>query len=323
MDHNKWVELEQVHNNTIINPTLKNLLDNIQRLVKENKLRVVANLTNLQETIQRKYDDSRKELGELIIKITDGYFFIPFVLLQGLEIRNYFRHKLGLERVNIREEAVSKGIGHLLGSIPKAKIDSIDPKALEEINKEAEKWFIKNDFILNLFQDYYSVDEKEKEKYFQASKNAQKALLKLPNDIERRKHQINVYYENFFMPRLMKAMKANDISNREGQLGVIAVATNIPRDLRTYKKRRKFMKEFPLLYTEFSLTSFKNRDIKRNIEWNDLLDIASLCVPIPYFDYVVAEKYFITLAKQAKLDEMFNTVLLTDLNELEPYLCKI
>jgi hypothetical protein len=39
-----------------------------------------------------------------------------------------------------------------------------------------------------------------------------------------------------------------------------------------------------------------------------------------YFHYVVGEKYFMTLAHQAKLDELYTTILCRKLVELKPYL---
>jgi hypothetical protein len=225
--------------------------------------------------------------------------------------------------ISLRESVIGKGIGHLIGAIPKAKVDSIDPKILEQINNEAEKHFLKNEFILKLIGIYSEIDDEEKEQYIKEAEGVRENLLKLSNDAERWKFQINVYFENYFMPKLMKAMHATNTTTREGQIGAITVATYIPKDLRNYKKRHKFIKEFPMMYANFSLISFRDRDIRRKVIWNDLMDIASLCFPIAYFDYVVAEKYFITLGKQAKLDAMFDTVLLTDLNDLYEYLKKI
>ena len=75
------------------------------------------------------------------------------------------------------------------------KSDSIDHKLLEQINKDAETHFIKNEFILSLFEVYNTVDEKEKERYIKQSESVRKKLLTLPNDSERRKHQININFK--------------------------------------------------------------------------------------------------------------------------------
>jgi len=322
LDHNKWVKLEEVYSKKK-NAKISTLIDILKKLIKEEKLRIVANLTNFQETTQRKYGESRMELADFLIELTNGYFFAPYVYLMDVEIRNYFRRKMEIGEVSLRGCGIGKGFGHLMGAVPKAVINSIDPKILEQVNKEAEKHFLKNEFLLGLFEKYNKVDDEEKERYIKEAEIVRQKLLNLPNDLERKKNQINVYFENYFMPKIMKAMLATDISTKEGQIGAIVVATNIPRDLHTYKERHNSMKEFPMMYSELSLTSFRDRDIRRNVKWNDLMDIASLCFPIAYFDFVIAEKYFITLAKQAKLDRLYNTVLLNDLLKLNDLLINI
>ncbi len=320
LDHNKWVELESVNSKKERNTEIESLLITIRNKVSNNKLRIVANLTNFQETTQRKYKESRMNLANFIMDLTEGYFFAPYVYLMDTEIRNYFRKKRGLVEIPLRERGMGKGIGFLMGSIPKMKMGSIDPKLLEQINKDAEKHFMKKEFILTLFNQHNIVDDKEKERYINQSEDVRKNLSSLPSDSERRKHQINVNFENFFMPEIMRAMNVTDKLTREGLLGVIAVASNIPKQLKTHKERHKFMKSFPLMYANFCLTAYRDRNLDRKVKWNDMMDIVSLCFPIAYFDFVIAEKYFITLARQAKLDELYKTILLTDLTELNDIL---
>jgi hypothetical protein len=60
------------------------------------------------------------------------------------------------------------------------------------------------------------------------------------------------------------------------------------------------------------------RHQSRDTKWkpNDLEDIASLSVAIPYCDVVVTEKQWCHNARRAKLDRRFNTVILYDLKDL-------
>jgi hypothetical protein len=60
------------------------------------------------------------------------------------------------------------------------------------------------------------------------------------------------------------------------------------------------------------------RQQSRDTKWepNDLDDIASLAVAIPYCDVVVTEKQWSHMARRAELDQRFNTVILHDLKEL-------
>ncbi len=60
------------------------------------------------------------------------------------------------------------------------------------------------------------------------------------------------------------------------------------------------------------------RQQSRDTKWkpNDLGDVASLSVAIPYCDVVVTEKHWSHMARRAELDRRFNTAILHDLKEL-------
>ena len=323
LDHNKWVALEQVYYKKKNDSVISSLILNLKDLIDSGKLRVVANLSNFQETSQRTYDASREAMGNLILELTDGYFFLPFVYLQAYEIKDFFFKAVGLKGISLRENAIGKGFGFLMGAMPKAKIDSIDRELLDKINKEAQKHFVKNEFLAELFKQYLTVSEDQKKEYINDTEGIRIELSKLANNLERTKYQINTYFENYFMPKIMREMglKYEDQVNRT--LGLVTVASVIPKNMQNYKERVKFMKNFPMMYTEFCLSTYRDRDLRRKVQWNDLLDIGSLCFPIAYFDYIVAEKYFITLAKQAKLGDLYKTRLLTKLSELLKILAKL
>ena len=113
---------------------------------------------------------------------------------------------------------------------------------------------------------------------------------------------------------------ARKISDLDKVSYLLMIRSSIPRNLRTYKDRLKFMKEFPLFYTHCTLIDFRDRDLKRKIQANDLIDIVSYVLPIVYFNVVVGERYFINLARQAKLDDEYDTTLISRLSELNNYL---
>ena len=53
---------------------------------------------------------------------------------------------------------------------------------------------------------------------------------------------------------------------------------------------------------------------------NDLNDILAFSMAIPYCDIVIGEKMFISLAKQAHLDKIYNTIILSSIKELDKYI---
>ena len=70
------------------------------------------------------------------------------------------------------------------------------------------------------------------------------------------------------------------------------------------------------LDVNINLSFVNNNNNNREISPNDLIDIDSLSVAIPYSDVVVCEKYMANIALQKKLNEKYNTVITTSLDEL-------
>jgi hypothetical protein len=76
----------------------------------------------------------------------------------------------------------------------------------------------------------------------------------------------------------------------------------------------KFLQSFPADYTLTELTY--QRDIQGS-EWksNDVADVESLSVAIPYCDVVSADNQFVDLATRSELDEIYHTDIVPDLHE--------
>jgi hypothetical protein len=88
------------------------------------------------------------------------------------------------------------------------------------------------------------------------------------------------------------------------------------------KELMDFIKEIPTFYVLFNLSYQNEKNYNRRINRNDIYDISSLSIAIPYCDIVVTEKHFASIAKSVKLDEIYNTIILrwSSIDELEKYL---
>lgn len=84
------------------------------------------------------------------------------------------------------------------------------------------------------------------------------------------------------------------------------------------KQVLELLQKLPSFYTH-SILAYKNGRMQpknRPIHENDFFDIMHLSSAIPYCDVVVTEKKWVDLAKQAKLDELYNTILLSDVKKV-------
>lgn len=78
----------------------------------------------------------------------------------------------------------------------------------------------------------------------------------------------------------------------------------------------KFVRNVPTLNVEAELAA--RLEVQTGpLEVNDIRDMHSFCTAIPYASRLVAERGFISLARQAKLDNRYGVTLSTKLSELQ------
>ena len=78
---------------------------------------------------------------------------------------------------------------------------------------------------------------------------------------------------------------------------------------------RRFTVDVPIFHVEREL-AVRIEDQKRPISENDLRDMSAFAAALPFADIVVAEKPFVNLARQARLEERYDTRLLTSIFDL-------
>lgn len=82
----------------------------------------------------------------------------------------------------------------------------------------------------------------------------------------------------------------------------------------------EFFSCVPCLDVEIELATERDKNLSKEISPHDLVDVSFLNVAIPFCNVVVADKYWVDIAKRKKLDKKYNTILLGDLLELNRYL---
>lgn len=97
-------------------------------------------------------------------------------------------------------------------------------------------------------------------------------------------------------------------------------------DLEAYSKgsggedAADLFKEFPTAYTYITLSISRDLQKQRKIQRNDLDDLTALAVAIPYCDTVVTENMWKHEAKVQDLDDIYDTTVVSNLEELIPIL---
>lgn len=313
LDQNVWIKLARVHYGKEKDEDIERLVEKIARLVDSGKLIVPINLTNAHETQKLKDEKRRKRLAQFIISISRGYCFIPYVYLMDVEILNIIHRKLKKPEINIRKRAVGIGIFYLIatGRPPEIKGPLLTNSQRKIIKNAIEKEFATPIKVLNFMLGNLNQTEHDFNSTIQQIETLRKEYFKHLDKPFRNKLRIARYLSSMIAPRVAeKCIEYN--------LHPLEVFPIRP----TYEELMDYFKHLPLLYTIHCLHVGMERDPGRSIRENDLADIASYSFAIPYCDYVIGERFFLSIAKSDKLDELYNTVILTlsEIKSIEQYL---
>lgn len=323
LDQNKWVELEKVEFGEKKDETLSKILTMLRDLVNSDKLIIPIDFNRLTETSHRSLSHTRERLSELMIEMSKGYAVLPFLFVEELEIRNLISRKNGLSEVNLKELLINQNTENLLAGTPQI-VGEIPSEDLELINSRIRQLISTNEFKQYILSTPAQRDIDFEQEHIKRAEQAREILRTMQNDTERKKYLITGDYQRL-MRKIMNTFKVTD--NFEGQISplekvgnLLMIRNALPIPIRSIQDQVAFMRECPLYYTHRTLVSYRDRDLRRPIESNDNIDIVQFVTPLVYFHYIVGEKYFMTLANQAKLDELYNTVLCKELVELKPHL---
>ncbi len=323
LDQNKWVELEKVEFGEKKDETISEILIMLRDLVNSDKLIIPIDFNRLTETSHRSLSHTRERLSELMIEISKGYAVLPFLFVEELEIRNLISRKNGLSEVNLKELLINQNAENLLTGTPQI-VGDIPSEDLELINSRIRQLISTNEFRQYILSTPAQRDIDFEQEHIERAEQAREILRTMQNDTERRKYLITGDDQRL-MRKIMETFKVTD--NFEGQISplekvgnLLMIRNALPVPIRSIQDQVNFMRECPLYYTHRTLVSYRDRDLRRPIESNDNIDIVQFVTPLVYFHYIVGEKYFMTLANQAKLDELYSTVLCKDLVEMKPHL---
>lgn len=132
----------------------------------------------------------------------------------------------------------------------------------------------------------------------------------------RRKHEVFGYFKQFVIPEVIEK-QTQELANMSKDKQQEALGHDIEMErLESEEYAWEWIQEFPAVYTYVSLTSERDLQKHREIEENDLNDMMALSVAIPYCDTVVTENFWTHLSKQVGLNELYDTNVTTDIEDI-------
>ncbi len=281
--------------------TLYELVSKIRGKIDSGDLIVVLSLVNVLEARKIENKERREKLLNFMVDFSNGNVISPFTdWVIETEVLSVIFKKLGKNGIDMKSKIIGKGISLLIGAKPTLVGDIPEEKKKEIIEK------------INSVETMRIILPSRKSLGEDAIKEAEKfeEVRKKERTIKDKEIQYKVvmgrFLHDFIFPKII----------------LIYSKLNLPKEFIVKELKNKddwvkFLQQFPASYSYFSLTDLRDRDLSKKIEDNDLYDLFGFTMGVSYCDVFFGEKRFVALAKQAKLDELYNTIITSSLDEFK------
>jgi hypothetical protein len=315
LDTKDWIQLAQGYYG--LTPELLRIAQNAVEKSESGRAIFPLSITHFDETVRNLNPSRRRRLASYMILTSKGWGILPAPTIIEPEIRNACRRVLGLPLHDLRSLAIGKGLGQIVGAEPTLVY-----------KKDAEK--VLPDNLKKRFQEILE-DPKGTTLLFLMEHGATRAYLN-----EQQRNSLNLVKRLEQIRLSDSGIKDNDLRRRVALAKyltdtdpkmleyLLSVNVDAKKFTQTVLKDRKTITRFfqfmPTSYCLFQLTQYRDMLKQRKIQPNDLNDIMSLSIAIPYSDIVVTERMWQTAIAQTKLDKLYQTTVLKSVRELGPIL---
>ena len=310
LDQNAWIDLANSNRETI---------EFITRLSESGSAIFPLSIVHLEETSKDHNLTRRQKRASLMIRISKGYCFLPYVdQIIEKEIRLEVLRRLGLKLPNtdLRNYVLKKGVCNMIGvkpSIVKRKGVNVPDQPPNDVKKKMLDFLNTPEAMLSAFIISYKCDTKIRQMHEEAVKKMEQnreASLKIR---DKAKRQEAVFSE--FIIDMIGQMVAR-----------VMTELKVPKNKAffmswTKKDVEEFIDHIPTALCLYTLTLKRDEQFKRPIQVNDIADVWALSLALPYSDFVVTEKMWTSIAmKETKLAEKCDVKIVKSINELIPLL---
>ena len=314
LDQNKWIDLAKIQYGSDKTDEGNRLLETIYGAVRDNKVLFPLSIVHLDEINKISSETKRQQLAALMVKLSKGYSLSPYVENHiAVEVDQIIASKLGYPHIDLRRVFLKQGIHQLIGT----KVDIVSrngnknkkpPRNVKE--KMLCLLFDPSAFELSLTKRLSnpSLRQYQKEAATKMDDARKKLLIIKDNDLRKRTYLFqNVL--SIIVPHIIELLKDRGLSKDFFKI-----------DEWNREDVDRFLIHVPTGLTFITLSMYMDLKFQKAIEVNDIADIWGLTLAIPYCDVVVTEKRWVAIAKQAKLDRVCDTIMLSSINDLKEYL---
>lgn len=305
LDQNMWIELARVRSGAVTSGPSYIAYAELHDAVDQDQIIAPLTVAHILETSKRNDHTSRAHVVEVQAKLSKGFVFRSRKARLLVEIRNALHSAFG-------EPAVQLGPNWVIVPGFMQAFESFD--TLVSSPAEAATSRLINEHVDPKLQyiDYMLHQDDERRRKALASFSAESdALL---GRIEERRALMN----GSTIDLRWRAYAALLFLDHQGyvshMLNVIGHTVDEMKQLGA-EAIVKFVRNVPTLNVEAELAA-RLESQTGPLEPNDIRDMQSFCTAIPYAKRLVAEKGFISLARQAKLDACYGASLHARLKDI-------
>ncbi|WP_348696617.1 hypothetical protein [Duganella fentianensis] len=306
LDQNKWIDLARVHaGKTTSGPHLlvyQELLD----AVRAEELIAPLTVSHILETSKRNDPESRKKVVEVQALLSKGFAFRSRKARLLIEMRNALSKAFGESTEQLPANwTVVPGFMQAFEMFDALVASPEDAAVSRFLNHHVDLQTQYVDYMMN--QDdgrrraahaTFANDSKQLISQIEARR---KVMDGSTIDLRWRAYAARLFVDHQSLITHMLNVVGHTVDEMK-ELGGEAIV--------------KFIQDVPTLNVEAELAV--RLELKTGpLKVNDIQDMHSFCTAIPYASRIVAERGFISLARQAKLDNRYNVSLSTDVGELQ------
>lgn len=309
LDQAHWIDLRQRDEDDEVRKW-------IESAIESEEITIEVLHTLLIETGKHADEGTREEHADYIYEMSRGNVLSNYMDVQSMEVRKFVWNSVGLD-YDIEEQIRSQDIPSMYGNWT-LEYDGEDFFESDEIDDEIKEEF--RDLLRSRKAFEMTMDDEMVEEYQDTDWE-----VELVETIEETREEWN---EVFSDNKRRRRFEIYNYFREDVIMGVIlefaelGLAPNFGNyEFEKYvqegdDKVDKLFQQFPASYTYLMLSTAKDLQKTRDPKKNDLYDLFSLAVAIPYSDVVVTEKFWVAETKRVDLDEIYDTELLTAIDEL-------
>ena len=285
LDQNAWIDLAKSSTETI---------DFLTKLSESGSVIFPLSIVHLEETSKDRNLTRKKERASLMIRISKGYCFSPYVdRIIRKEVRLEILRRLGLTLPNndLRNYVLKKGICHMIGvkpSVVKRKGANVPDQPPNDVKKKMLDFLDTPEAILIAFLAPYKCDIKVRQMREEAVRKMEQnrgAFLKIRDKSNRQEAVFREFIIDFIGQIVARVMAE------------LNVPTNKAFFMSWTKKDfEEFIEHVPTALCLYTLLLKIRAQFKRPIQVNDIADVWALSLALPYSDVVVTEKMWTSIA---------------------------